>query len=282
MMVEGARDMTAFQHEAGTEVMKHAEEVAALLELHRRGWGTRRISRELGMSRNTVKRYLVAGGWIEYRKPVRGKALEGQAAWLEAEYRRHRGNAEVVRQELALQKSLPLSLRTVERAVRPFRQQLAAEAKATVRYETEPGRQAQADFGQMRVSIGSAPVVVHLFVMTLGYSRRLYVAPFGDQSRESWFAGIEAGFLHFGGVTQELLIDNAKALVRSHELRSRQVTFTDPFMAFSQYWGFLPRACAPYRARTKGKDENGVGYVKKNAIAGRSFDSWQHLQTHLG
>jgi hypothetical protein len=47
------------------------------------------------------------------------------------------------------------------------------------------------------------------------------------------------------------------------------------------YWGFRPVACAPYRARTKGKDERGVGYVKKNAIAGRSFESWAEFEAHL-
>ena len=51
--------------------------------------------------------------------------------------------------------------------------------------------------------------------------------------------------------------------------------------AFARYWGFRPRACAPYRARTKGKDENGVGYVKKNAIAGHRFASWAALEAHL-
>ena len=48
-----------------------------------------------------------------------------------------------------------------------------------------------------------------------------------------------------------------------------------------KHWGFRPRACAPYRARTKGKTENGVGYVKKNAIAGHSFPSWEAFEAHL-
>jgi len=51
--------------------------------------------------------------------------------------------------------------------------------------------------------------------------------------------------------------------------------------AFARYWGFRPRACAPYRARTKGKDERGVGYVKHNAIAGHVFASWAALEAHL-
>jgi transposase len=59
------------------------------------------------------------------------------------------------------------------------------------------------------------------------------------------------------------------------------VAFNARFHTFARYWGVRPVACAPYRARTKGKDERGVGYVKRNAIAGRSFASWAALEAHL-
>jgi hypothetical protein len=61
----------------------------------------------------------------------------------------------------------------------------------------------------------------------------------------------------------------------------REVEFNARLRAFAKHWGFRPHACAPYRARTKGKDERGVGYVKKNAIAGRRFESWSALEAHL-
>jgi hypothetical protein len=59
------------------------------------------------------------------------------------------------------------------------------------------------------------------------------------------------------------------------------VVFNARFLAFARHWGFRPRACAPYRARTKGKTESGVGYVKRNAVAGRSFASWEAFEAHL-
>ena len=62
---------------------------------------------------------------------------------------------------------------------------------------------------------------------------------------------------------------------------TREVEFNARLHAFAKHWGFHPHACAPYRARTKGKDERGVGYVKKNAIAGRRFESWSALEAHL-
>jgi transposase len=81
----------------------------------------------------------------------------------------------VVREELEGEKGIKLSLRTIEREVAPLRRELLAEARATVRFETPPGKQLQIDFGERRVTIGEAKVKVFLFVATLG-SRRLYVA----------------------------------------------------------------------------------------------------------
>jgi hypothetical protein len=82
-------------------------------------------------------------------------------------------------------------------------------------------------------------------------------------------------------VSAEVLMDNPRALVVRHDAVSRTVQFNDKLIAFAKHWGFSPRACAPYRARTKGKTESGVGYVKKNAIAGHSFESWEAFEAHL-
>lgn len=263
------------------ELMSEPEEVAAMLALQAKGWGARRIARELGVSRNTVKRYLAAGGWVAYRRPERGSRLAGLEEWLRERFRRHRGNAEVLRQELLAEQQIEVSLRTVERAVAPWRRELAAEARATVRFETAPGEQLQIDFGEKRVVIGGEVVRVHLFVATLGYSRRNFVMAFDNQRQGSWLRGIEAAFAHFGGVAERLLLDNARALVEEHDVDTREVRYNERFHAFCRYWGVRPQACAPYRARTKGKDENGVGYVKGNALAGREFPSWEALHAHL-
>jgi transposase len=261
--------------------MLEPEEVSTILRLNELGWGAKRISRELGISRNTAKDYIAAGGWTPYRQPQRKKALDGQEAWLRERLRRHRGNADVIRQELAAEKGIIVSLRTVERAVQPYRQELAAEARATVRFETPPGKQLQIDFGERLVEIGGSKVRTYLFVATLGYSRRHHIRAFRNERQESWFDGLESAFAKFGGVPEEVLFDNARALVVEHDPVTRTVVFNEKFKAFAKHWGFWPRACAPYRARTKGKTENGVGYVKRNAIAGRSFPSWEAFEAHL-
>lgn len=261
--------------------MKTPDDVAAMVRLKQLGWGAKRIAAELGCSRNTVRRWLSEGDWRPCASPSRSKRLDGLSDWLSERFRRHAGNADVVRQELVVEKGVVVSLRTVERAVAPLRRELMAAARATVRFETAPGQQLQIDFGERRVEIGDKATKVFFFVATLGYSRRLHVRAYGHEKQDSWFDGMESAFRAFDGIPQEVLLDNARALILHHDPASREVVLHPRLHAFSRHWGFRVRACAPYRARTKGKDERGVGYVKKNAIAGRRFGSWAELEAHL-
>jgi transposase len=246
------------------------QDVEAMQRLSAAGWGRRRIARELGCSPETVRKYLRQGGWQPYGKPSRNTVLGGQRDWLRQRFLAHRGNADVVRQELASEKGIEVSLRTVERAVEPWRRELRNAALATVRFETPPGRQLQADFGQCLVSIGGERVRVHLAVLTLGYSRRLLVRAFRSEKQDHWLQALEEGFRHWGGVPKEVLVDNARALVSQHDPERNILIFAERLEEFASYWGFKPRACRPYRARTKGKDERGVAYVKRHGTTGEA------------
>lgn len=263
------------------ERMQGPETVQQMLAVHELGRGTKGIAKALGVARNTVKRYLAAGGCAHYRTPRRPRKLAGLDGWLQAQFLRHRGNCDVVRQGLARVHGKCVSLRTVERACRAHRAVLAARARATVPFETPPSKQMQIDFDVASVEIGGQKTAVHLFVATLGHSRLGDVAAFSHQRRADWFAGMEGAFAHYGDIPREVLMDNARPLVGSHNVQSREVVFNARLHAFARHWGFTTKACAPYRPRTKGKDENGVGYVKNNALAGRSFASWAALEAHL-
>lgn len=263
----------------GNNMLKISD-VDKILFLHSCKWGTKRISKELGISRRIVKKYIIQGEWRPAAKKSTRK-LAGLENWIEERYKKHHGNADVVRQDLFNERNIKVSLRTVERAVKHLREEALVKAKATIRFETPPGKQLQIDFGSTKVSIAGEETRVYLFVATLGFSRRLFVMPFLHERQNVWFKGIEGAFAHFGGITEEILLDNAKALVDSHHPSSREVIFNERFKAFAQYWGFKPIACAPYRARTKGKDERMVGYVKRNAVAGHLFPHWDAFVSHL-
>lgn len=280
-MTDVLNDASPVFHDRGSQTMLAPQEVQKMLTLQAQGWGSKRISKELGCSRNTVREYLRGGGWKPMDVSGRTSILEPHRVWLEQRLRQHKGNADVVRQELQRELGIAVSLRTVQRAVAPMRVALRAQAVAHVRFETAPGLQLQVDFGSTHVLVGEEVTRIFLFVATLGYSRRTYVLVSLHERQSAWLLGLEGAFRHFGGVTHEVLVDNAKALVDAHNRQTREVKLNDRFRSFCSYWGVTPRACAPYRAQTKGKDERGVGYVKRNAIAGHTFASLDALQAHL-
>lgn len=280
-MTDVVTDPLLVSYDGGRQTMLAPQEVQRMQVLQAQGWGAKRISKELGCSRNTVRDYLRNGGWKPMDVSGRVSSLEPHLAWLEQRLRQHKGNADVVRQELQREFGIEVSLRTVQRAVAPMRVALRAQALAHLRFETAPGLQLQVDFGSTNVLVGDEPTRIHLFVATLGYSRRTYVLLSLHERQSAWLLGLEGAFRHFGGVTHEVLVDNAKALVDEHNRQTREVKLNDRFSSFCSYWGVTPRACAPYRAQTKGKDERGVGYVKRNAIAGHTFASLDALQAHL-
>jgi len=275
------RNSTISTFSKGGGHMQKPEVVEQVFALKAQGNGQKTIARELGISRNTVKKYLKQKCWQPYKKSKKPRSLDGLEKWLEETFLQHKGNSAVVHQELKTQFDIEVDKSTVRKAVRPFRKKLAIEAVATIRFETPPGKQMQMDFGSMKVRIDGEPIRVYFFAAVLGYSRRQCVHASLNESQISWFKGIESAFHHFNGISQEILLDNARALVSHHNPLTREVRFNERFHAFARYWGFTPKACAPYRARTKGKVESTVKYIKMNAIAGHEFKSLEALQSHL-
>lgn len=167
---------------------------------------------------------------------------------------------------------------TVRRFVQPLRQE--AHREATVRFETAPGHQGQVDWGYGWTTIAERSVKVRLFVMTLGYSRKMFSRGTRDEKLPVFIRCHEEAFEHFGGIPHELLYDNTKTVVLARDFEGREIRWNPTFWDFSAYWGFQPRLCRPYRAQTKGKVESGVKYVKR-FLRGKAFDSLEHLNECL-
>src|SRR5215211_938691 len=98
----------------GRQLMQTPDDVAQMLRLRAAGLGIKSIAHKMGCSKNTVRRYLREGGYVAYKAPEREGALRGLEAWLGERLQRHRGNADVVRQDLQRQHGIEVSLRTVE------------------------------------------------------------------------------------------------------------------------------------------------------------------------
>ena len=154
-------------------------------------------------------------------------------------------------------------LKAFVRQVRPVE-----PPEPVVRFETPAGRQAQVDFAHFRFPWG----VRYALLVVLGYSRLLWCRFYPRQDMRTLVDGLEDAFRYFGGVPQELLFDQMKAVItRDRRLEGGALIHNLEFLRFAAHWGFTPRACRPYRAQTKGKVERPVRYVRGNFVYGRTF-----------
>jgi transposase len=253
----------------------------AIDTLKKRGWSNKAIARDLRIHVQTVRKYVRRGGWQSYRRDQKpGRLLDPYGDYLRERAEAVGFNGQVLFQEIREQ-GYTGCYENVKRFVRPLRAEHQRLVEATVRYETAPGRQAQVDWGTTAVEIAGRRVRIRLFVMVLGYSRRIYVRICEDEKLSSLLRGHEAAFDWFGGRTEQILYDNPRTIVLKRDWEGKHIEFHPQFLDFARYYGFRPRLCRPYRARTKGKVENGIKYVKGNALVGRCFTSLEALQTYL-
>ena len=162
-------------------------------------------------------------------------------------------------------------LKQYVREVRPH-----APADPVVRFETPPGYQGQVDFGTFQLPWGRR----YALLVVLGYSRLLWMRFYARQTLTTLIRGLESAFEFFGGVPQELLFDQMRSVVLSDErLGGCGLIMNAEFVRFSAHWGFRARACRPYRARTKGKVERPIRYVRQSFFYGRTFLNDEDLNT---
>lgn len=234
------------------------------------------IARELGLDRRTIHRWIAAGQLdIDVETgllpaPVRKSSQPSKLEPYKA----------VIRQRLKDFPELPAVrlfdevkaagydgaytlVKEFVRSVRPH-----AEPEPPNRFETEPARQAQVDFAEVRFPWGKR----YALLVVLGYSRHMCVQFSAKPDMRALFSGLEAAFAFFGGVPKELLFDQMASVITA-DLRDQGARLVEnaEFLRFAHHWGFRIRACRPYRARTKGKVERSVRYLRENFLYGREF-----------
>lgn len=254
--------------------MLRKEDFTVIQALVKRGVYLSDIARDLGVHPRTVRRAIERGGPPAPHRRRRGSLLDpfvptvdrllGENVWnavvilREIQARGYRGGVSILRDYIQ-----------PKRALRPGR--------VTVRFETEPGRQLQSDWGVQPTRIAGVETQVHFIVNTLGFSRRFHFWNTDREDAEHTYEGLIRSFEWFGGAPGEVLVDNQKSAVLEHP-RVGGPRFNPRFLDLGGHYGFTPRACRPARARTKGKDERMVGYIKHHFfVRYREFESRDHL-----
>jgi len=236
------------------------------------------IARELGIDLKTVRKWL-RQTW-EPQKRERKRALDAYESFLRARAPEVGYNAAVLYRELE-PRGYKGSYPALVKYIHPWRVEARGQNTATPRFETEPGQQAQVDWGSTKVWFEMVQVRVHLFVMVLAFSRRIFVKGYLNEGMNALFDGHASAFTHFGGRTETILYDNPRTIVQSKDESNGQVVWNRTFKDRMDFYGVGIKLCRYYRAQTKGKVESGVKYVKRNALAGRRFRDLDHLNEWL-
>jgi transposase len=235
------------------------EQAVEIRVLARRGVGIREIARQLGCSRNTVRRYLADEQAARYTpRPPREAKLEPFKPYVLERIEAARPRwipAAVLLRELQ-ERGYEGGLTQLKMWLQPLKH---VEPEPVVRFETPPGAQMQADFTVVRR--GSDPLLA--LVATLGYSRATYVRFSHREDFAALRTGLVAAFEYFGGVPAHVLFDNAGTVITERDAYGEgRHRWHSGMRDLASEYGFSPRVCRPYRAKTKGKVERFNGYLK--------------------
>ena len=246
------------------------------------GSSKRQISRQLGVSRNTVRRVL--GALAKQRR--RGhSALPSPPVRRESKLDEYEGFIKETLEEFPDLTAVRLHEKLEEQGfdgqytiVKDHLRQIRPKPKKkpVTRYETEPGKQGQQDWSPYEIPFTEDGLQkVHCFSLVLGYSRKQYIRFCENEQFITLIREHRAGFERFGGVPSEILYDRQKAVVLGWE--AGRNLYNPRFLAFATHYGFRPRALPPRRPDLKGKVERPFDYIEKNLLAGRHFRNRQHL-----
>jgi transposase len=256
--------------------MLRGRNVQQIYELHGQGRSIRVIAQTLGLSRNSVRKYLRSDE-IPKAKPRPGRAtkLDPYTPYVNERLGDGVDNCVVLLRELR-QRGYTGGITMLKAFVHPYRAR--TKPTTTMRFETAPAEQAQVDFGYFTYHTpDGVRRQLYAFVMVLSWSRALYVEFIRRADVPTFIRCHLHAFAAFGGVPKRCLYDNAKVVVLERTETGEPV-FTPRFLDFSQRVGFGIQLCHPYRPQTKGRVESGVKYLRRNFWPGARFVDDADLQ----
>lgn len=255
-----------------------AEAYMDIKALHRDGLSCREIAARLGIDRRTVKRHLEREGLPAYERKERTPSkVAAYSAVIKSFVEEDNYKATWIYDKLK-QQGYSGSYDLVRRQVQQLRQEVSR--LAYVRFETEPGRQAQVDWGGFQVTNADGRTTNwQLFLMTLGYSRAIYAELSANAKVEALLDCHIHAFEYFQGVPREILYDNMKTVIIDRQ--GGKARFTADCLQFAQHYGFVPRVCPPYSPWVKGKVERPVDYIRERFWRGYRFFNLSHTNLEL-
>jgi len=241
-----------------------------IIAMHRNGYSIRKIAKLTGIHRRTVKRHLESNSFPAYKKEKRKLSILEPYTQIIRDYLEQDDYQATWIYDRLKRMGYPGSYDTVKTYVRAIKEQKTRLAYA--RFETEPGLQAQVDWGDFQVQEPNGKTLtLYAFVMLLGYSRAMYVELVERCTLETFLDCHIHAFHFLQGVPAEILYDNMKNVVLGRE--NGKTVFNVEFLHFAHHYGFQPQACPPYSPWVKGKVERPMDYIRERFWRGYSFYS---------
>ena len=256
------------------------EEFFVIRDLHHQGLNISQISRETGYHRNTVRKYLTAQTMpVPAPRRIRPSKLDPFKEYIQQRIRDYPLSAARIYREIQ-ERGFDGKYTIVKDYIRKIRP--PTSVPAVFRFETEPGVQAQVDWGECgHLDVDGRRRKLYCFSMILGYSRMRYVVFTLSTDTYTLIQCHLGAFEYFGGYTEEILYDNIKTVILKRALRAREHQWNPKFEDFFSHHGFIPRLCKPYCPQTKGKIENTIGYVKRDFLLGGTFSSLDDMNRQV-
>jgi transposase len=252
--------------------MLTSEEWMDIKLLKAEGLSMREIARRTGHSRNTVKRVLTEPAPRPFKAPDRGSKLDPFKPYIRQRYEQYGLSAVRLLEEVRVQ-GYGGSIYTLRRFLHSLKAGDRALERATVRFETPPGEQAQVDWtycGRFADRTGHL-IPVYGFALVLSFSRMLFCSFTTSMRIETLIACHLDAFEYLGGCPRKILYDNMK------QVRLSASQLNPLFVDFASYYGVSVSTHTPRRPRTKGKIERAFAYVKDSFLAGRTFADLDEL-----
>jgi len=243
-----------------------------IIAMHRRGCSARKIARITGIHRNTIKKQLESNFFPQCQREKRKESILKPYQQMIKDYLEQDNYQATWIFDRLKRMGYPGSYETIKIYVRSIKEQKTR--LAYIRFETEPGLQAQVDWGDFQIQeINGKTTTLYAFAMLLGYSRAMYVEFVECCTLETFMDCHINAFSYLQGIPAEILYDNMKNVVIGRE--KSKVIFNTEFLHFAQHYGFQPQACPPYSPWVKGKVERPMDYVRERFWRGYRYDSIQ-------
>lgn len=256
--------------------------------LDARGVSWREIARQLGVSRDTVRKYATMEDCSPKPAVRKGRRSlidahsETVDSWLAADRlmpRKQRHTARRVYDRLVEEEGFQGPYSSVQRYVRRWREEHRPDGDGYLELDWRAGAM-QVDFGEAVATIGGGDVKVHCLVATFPHSNMRYVAAMPGENAECVCEGLTQIFDHIGMAPRVLVLDNATGA--GHRVAWNKVAVVRVFAMFCDHYRLETRFCNPYSGNEKGSVENAVGFLRRNLMVPKpNAESHRQLTRHL-